>query len=227
MKLSSSMRKFLRNNGLSLVLFGFFSLFIVGQSVCGYWANNNERRDHGKSPLEYFGYLRSAHFLEATTENWESEFLQMFIFVLLTACLVQKGSAESKKLDGSDAVNREPKKDCDKLDVPWPVKKGGWILKIYENSLGLVLGILFLISFALHAISGAREFSQDQLEHGQRAVSAWKYVATPRFWFESFQNWQSEFLAIGCMVVFTIFLRQKGSPQSKPVDAPHHETGGE
>jgi hypothetical protein len=221
------MRRLLRNNGLSIVLFGFFFLFLLGQSICGFLENNNERREHGKTSIDYVSYLGSSHFFEATSENWESEFLQMFIFVFLTACLVQKGSAESKKLDGGEEVDRDPKQARNRPDAPWPVKKGGWVLKVYENSLGLALAILFLISFAVHAASGAREFSQDQLEHGQHAVSAWQYLATPRFWFESLQNWQSEFQAIGCMVVLTIFLRQKGSPQSKPVDAPHHETGGE
>ncbi|MGI8565610.1 MAG: DUF6766 family protein, partial [Pyrinomonadaceae bacterium] len=110
-------------------------------------------------------------------------------------------------------------------DAPWPVRRGGWVLKLYENSLALAFLLLFLISFALHAVGGAEEYSEEQLQHGEPAVSVLQFFATSRFWFESFQNWQSEFFSIGAMVVLSIFLRQKGSPESKPVDSPHGETG--
>lgn len=221
------MRRLFRNNGLSIVLFGmFFFTFVIGQISTGYRVYNDDRKDHGQPAISYVEYLGSSHFLEATMENWESEFLQMFIFVFLTAFLYQKGSAESKDPDKEEAVDKGPKKSRNKKDVPWPVRKGGLILKLYENSLGLALMLLFLASFLLHAKGGAGEYNLDQSWHsGGERVSMLGYMATTRFWFESFQNWQSEFLSIGLMVVLTIWLRQKGSPESKPVDSPHHETG--
>src|SRR5687767_5158682 len=161
------MRRILRENGLSLVLFGlFFFSFIVGQSIMGLQEYNNDQREHGQPPLSYLAYLGSSHFLEATMENWESEFLQMFIFVVLTAFLYQKGSAESKKLDEQEPVDRDPRVSKNKKDAPWPVRKGGFILKLYEYSLSLVLFILFLGCFFLHAASGAREYNEDQANHG-------------------------------------------------------------
>lgn len=220
------MRRIFRENGLSIVLFGlFFFSFIVGQSVTGFFEHNEDNQQHGQPTVTYTQYLGTSHFLEATMENWESEFLQMFAFVILNSFLYQKGSAESKKLDEEEDVDRDPEKSRNKKDAPWPVRKGGFILKLYENSLGLAFLLLFLLSFYLHALGGAGEYSQEQLEHGGQAVTTFGYMATSRFWFESLQNWQSEFLAIGAMVVLTIFLRQKGSPESKPVDAPHSQTG--
>ncbi|HVF50439.1 MAG TPA: DUF6766 family protein [Pyrinomonadaceae bacterium] len=222
------MRRFLRDNGLSLVLFVlFFFTLILGQSLTGHREYNNEQTEHGQPTVTYTEYLATSHFLEATMENWESEFLQMFMFIILTIFLYQKGSAESKDPDEESEVDRDPQNSRDKKDAPWPVRKGGLILKLYENSLSLTFLLLFLLSFYLHAVGGAGEYNADQKEHGSsEQVTAVQYMGTSRFWFESLQNWQSEFLAIGAMVVLTIFLRQKGSPESKPVDAPHSETGG-
>jgi hypothetical protein len=220
------MRRIFRENGLSIVLFSmFFVIFLLGQSVTGYRENNHNLEDHGLPAESYPAYLVSDHFLEATAENWESEFLQMFIFVVLTAFLYQKGSAESKDPDKKEEVDREPRRG--RKDVPWPVRKGGWVLKVYENSLSLALLLMFLLSFVLHALGGKGEYNQDQLLHGGQQVSMVGYMGTSRFWFESLQNWQSEFLAIGSMVVLTIWLRQKGSPESKPVDSPHGQTGND
>jgi hypothetical protein len=221
------MKRILRENGLSIVWLGlFFITFIVGQSVSGYLHYNNEQREHRQPEVGYVEYLTTPHFVEATMENWESEFLQMFLFVALTAFLYQKGSAESKKLDEEEPVDRDPRLSKDKSRAPYPVRKGGAILKLYEHSLSLAFLILFLICFFLHAAGGAREYNQEQSEHGSaERVTTLEYVATSRFWFESLQNWQSEFLAVGMMVVLSIWLRQKGSPESKPVDAPHSQTG--
>ena len=159
-------------------------------------------------------------------ENWESEFLQMFLFVVLTAVLYQRGSAESKKLHRSDPVERDPRRYKNKRMAPWPVRRGGIALKLYENSLSLTLLAVFLTCFALHAASGARRYNEEQAHHGRpERVTTLRYLGTSRFWFESFQNWQSEFLAVGAMVVLSIWLRQRGSPESKPVDAPHSKTG--
>ena len=221
------MRRILRENGLAIVWLGMFFLTLVfGQSVVGQREYNNDQREHGQPQISYVEYLGSAHFVEATMENWESEFLQMFLFVVLTAFLYQKGSAESKKLDEEEEVDRDPRRSKDKKDAPWPVRKGGVALKLYENSLSLTFLLLFLGSFFLHAAGGAREYNEDQSEHGSaERVTTLQYMGTSRFWFESLQNWQSEFLSVGMMVVLTIWLRQKGSPESKPVDAPHSQTG--
>lgn len=220
------MRKILRENGLSIVLGLAFFLFLVAQAFTGMYEYNEDQQEHGQPAVDFADYLASSHFLEATMENWESEFLQMFAFVVLTACLFQKGSAESKDPDAEEPVDRDPRKSRKKKNAPWPVRKGGFVLTLYEYSLSLAFLLLFLLSFTLHAVGGAKEYNQEQREHGSsEVVSTLGYMGTSRFWFESFQNWQSEFLAVGAMVVLSIFLRQRGSPESKPVDSPHSETG--
>ena len=220
------MKKMWRHNGLSIVMLGMFVIFLFGQAWSGWLEDNEDRIEHGQRRQPLSTYLTSAHFAEATTENWESEFLQMGGFVLFAAFLYQKGSAESRDPDKREEVDRDPRNVRDKRNAPWPVRRGGWILKIYENSLSLAFFLLFAASFILHAVSGRLKFNEEQALHGAPAVSLGGYMTSSRFWFESFQNWQSEFLAIGCMVVFSIYLRQKGSPESKPVDAPHSQTGG-
>jgi uncharacterized protein DUF6766 len=219
------MHRLLRENGLSIVLVSAFMVFWIGQSVVGHGEYNAEQRQHGEPAIEYRAYLRSAHFWEATTENWESEFLQIFSYVFLTAFLFQKGSAESKKLDEREPADRDPRASKSRADAPWPVRRGGLILRLYESSLSLAFLGCFLGAITLHAVSGARVYNEEQVEHGQATVSTLGYAGTSRFWFESFQNWQSEFLAIALVVVLSIFLRQRGSPESKPVDSPHSETG--
>jgi hypothetical protein len=222
------MRRIFRENGLSIVLILLFLTFWVGQSIAGHREHNSEQREHGQPEVTFASYLRSAHFWEATAENWESEFFQMFGYVILTAMLYQKGSAESKKLDEHEPVDREPRASRRKKNVPWPVRRGGIVLKIYEYSLSLAFLLLFLTSIVLHAVSGAAEYNEEQSLHGQLShLSVLQYAGTSRFWFESLQNWQSEFLAIASMVLLSIFLRQRGSPESKPVDSPHYETAGQ
>ena len=221
----SWLQKILRDNGLSIVLVALFLLFFVGQTLVGHAEYLSEQQQHGLPAEGYARYLLSPHFLEASAENWESEFLQMFGYVLLTALLFQRGSAESRDPDETEPVDRDPRASRKSADTPGPVRRGGLVLKVYENSLSLTFLLLFLGSFWLHAASGAREYSTDQLAHGEHAVSVLEYLGTSRFWFESLQNWQSEFLAIAAMVFLTIYLRQRGSPESKPVDAPHSKTG--
>jgi len=219
-------KRFWRNNSLSIVMLGmFFVAFMFGQTYSGWLEENEDRALHGQTPHSFSDYLTSAHFAEATTENWESEFLQMGVFILFTVFLYQKGSAESKDPDKREEVDRDPRNVRDKSDAPWPVRRGGWVLTLYEYSLSIAFFLLFLISFLLHAVSGRLQYNEEQALHGAPTVSLGGYMSSSRFWFESFQNWQSEFLAIGCMVVFSIYLRQRGSPESKPVDAPHSETG--
>lgn len=221
------LRKFLHENGLSIVMLGvFFLIFWAGQTYTGWNVHNQEELQHGRQEISLGEYVQNPHFMEATMENWESEFFQMFFYVVLTVFLVQKGSSESKRPDTFELVDVDPRtiSDVEREEAPWPVKKGGWVLRLYENSLGLAFLILFLISFVLHAISGAKLHSAEEIEHGGQAVTTLEFMQTSQFWFESFQNWQSEFLAVGAMVVLSIWLRQKGSPESKPVHAPHEET---
>jgi hypothetical protein len=206
-------------------MFGFFAVFLFAQSVTGLAVYNDDQREHGEATIGYPEYLRTGHFVEATFENWESEYLQMGAYVLFTVFLFQRGSSESKDPDKEESVDEDPRQARDREGIPWPVRAGGLALKCYEYSLSIALLLLFLFSFILHAIGGAREYSQEQLAHGGHAVSTLEFLRTSEFWFQSFQNWQSEFLAVFSIVVLSIFLRQRGSPESKPVAAPHSETG--
>jgi hypothetical protein len=219
------MSRIWRENSLSITMFALFLFAIVGQSIAGQRSFNDERQEHGQAEVGYFEYLGSGHFVESVFENWESEFLQMGLYVLLTAYLVQKGSPESKKLDEKNTQDEDPEKARKDPSAPWPVRQGGVVSKLYEHSLATTLLTLFVVSFALHAAGGATEYSREQLTHGAEPVSVFGYLATSQLWFESFQNWQSEFLSIGVLAVLAIFLRQKGSPESKPVAAPHGKTG--
>ena len=214
-----------RENSLSIVLFGLFAIFLLGQSLTGWQSYNDDRQDHREPTTTYGSYLTTGHFIEATFENWESEFLQMGAYVVLTVWLVQKGSAESKPLEGDVSLDADPRSEPDPRDAPGPVRSGGWRFVLYENSLGIAFALLFSMSMALHALGGAREYSAEQLAHGGQPVGVGQFVRTSAFWFQSFQNWQSEFLAVGAIVVLSIFLRQKGSPESKPVTMPHADTG--
>ena len=220
------MGKALRDNGLSLALAACFLVALYGESVAGHARYNEEEREHGGEPIGYVQYLESPNFLSATMENWESEFLQMAVYVYFTIVLFQRGSAESKDPERDQEVDRQAARSRHRQDAPWPVRRGGWVLWLYGHSLGFAFALLFLISFALHAVGSFAVFNQERLEHGLRAADWGEFLGSAPFWFESFQNWQSEFLAIGAMVVLSIWLRQKGSPESKPVDAPHSQTGG-
>jgi hypothetical protein len=219
------MKKLLRNNGLSIVFFLLFLLSLAGQIVSGLKEHNEESVEMGGRPVGVMEYLRSGHFLQATFENWESEFLQMGLFLILSMFLYQKGSSESKDPDKpEEEVDREP--NAKKKDAPWPVKKGGMILAIYKHSLCYAFTILFLFSFIIHWRGSLRDYNEEQLLKNKPTETAVQYISNPRLWFESFQNWQSEFLSIFTIIVFSIFLREQGSPQSKPVDAADSDTGG-
>jgi hypothetical protein len=203
-----------------------FFLFLVGLIFAGHAQENAELADHGQPAQSLGQYVASSSFGEAVFENWESEFLQMGMYVLLTAYLVQKGSAESRPLNGKAPQDEDPRKHRHDRNAPWPVRRGSEpILWLYENSLAIAFGLVFLLSFWLHAVTGARAYSEEQLQHGAQPVTAWEYVQTSQFWYESFQNWQSEFLAVGAIIGGSIYLRQRRSAQSKPVHAPHSETG--
>ena len=218
------MKKVLRNNGLSISFAVLFLISLVGQVFNGLKEHNKEMKDEGGPQVSLVQYFSTGHFLQSTFENWESEFLQMGLFVVLSIFLYQKGSSESKDPEkGEEEVDKEP--NARKKNVPWPVKQGGVILSIYKHSLTIALFVLFLLSFLLHWYGSLKDFNQEQMLKGQSPESAFEYLSNSRLWFESFQNWQSEFLSVFAIIALSIFLRQKGSPQSKPVDAPHMETG--
>jgi hypothetical protein len=219
------LRRFLYENGLSVVALVLFVASFIGQIATGQRLYNDERRDHGESAASLGAYLQTGNFIEATAENWESEFLQMGIFVLLTAFLYQRGSSESKTIEEPHAVDQDPREARDDPDAPWPVRRGGIWLTLYRQSLSTALLVMFVLSLGAHAIGGSMEYNESQRQHGGTPVSAVGYLGTSQFWFESFQNWQSEFFSVAVLVLLSIWLRQQGSAQSKPVAASSRETG--
>lgn len=217
------MRRILRDQSLTLVMLGLFAIFLGAQSLTGYRVYNADRVQMDEPEISYSRYLRSGHFVEATFENWESEFLQMGAYVLLTAFLIQRGSAESRDPDKDKDEDQEDEPVTS--TSPWIVRHGGLSLRVYENSLPIALFAIFVFCFLMHAWGGAKVYSEEQIAEGGHAYSTWDFMHTSQFWFQSFQNWQSEFLAVGSLVVLSIFLRQRGSPESKPVAAPQKKTG--
>lgn len=217
--------RFLRDQALAIAMFVIFLVTLVGLALAGWADHNEEQTIHGEPTVALAAYLLSPSFGEAVFENWESEFLQMGAYVLLTALLVSRGSSESKDPDQENPQDADPRRAEKSSEAPWPVRRGGLALWLYEHSLTITLFGLFVGSFVLHAVTGAADYSQAQVEHGGRAVSILSYLTSSRLWFESFQNWQSEFLAVGALIVLSIFLRQRGSAESKPVASSHQETG--
>lgn len=222
MKVKSKPYRFFYRNGLTIVFLSLFIVTLFAQALTGWKTHNQELKDEHSNEISLASYLQSGHFISATFENFESEFLQMALYVLLTVSLRQLGSAESKSLDEPEEVDRKPKPS---KDAPWAVRKGGWILKIYSNSLSICFAILFLTSWTLHLYGSWQNHNVEQLAKHLPQDSVSAYLGQAEFWFETFQNWQSEFLSVASIVFLTIYLRQKGSPESKPVDAPDMETG--
>ena len=213
-----------REHGLLVTNLALFAVFLVGLALAGWQAYSNEQQSHGESAISLGQYVLSPGFGEAVFENWESEFLQMGMYVVLTVFLFQRGSAESKPPDESTPQDEDPRNHRKDPHAPWPVRRGGAVLVLYEHSLAIFFFILFFASITLHAITGGKEFNAERLQHGEPAVSLWQYVGGSQFWFESFQNWQSEFLAVALIVWASVYLREKGSAESKPVHTPHAET---
>jgi hypothetical protein len=219
------MKKWAKEHGLLLANIGLFLVFFCGMVISGASDYSEDQVAHGEQAVSIAEYLGTGAFLEATFENWESEFLQMGMYVILTVFLFQKGSSESKPMGKDAPQDQDPRDVPVKAATPWPVRRGGWVLKLYEHSLSIMFLLLFLASVTLHAVGGSEEYSQEQQSHGQPGVTILGYLATSRFWFESFQNWQSEFLAVAVLVGASVYLRERGSPESKPVAEPHYETG--
>lgn len=222
-----TMRKFFYENGLTLVLITITLVSFAGQAFTGLHVFNDEQRDFGRATIGLTDYLTTGHFIEAVFENWESEFLQMGCYVLFTIWLRQKGAADSKSVDGeAEEVDRAP--DRARQGAPGPVRRGGWQLALYRRSLTLALFGLFFASFWLHAYGAARQHNHEETLKGKPAhETTISIMSSSEFWFQSLENWQSEFLSVATLVVLSIFLRQHGSPESKPVDAAHDDTGSE
>ncbi|QDG65395.1 MULTISPECIES: DUF6766 family protein [unclassified Pseudarthrobacter] len=219
------MRTWVKEHGLLLANAGLFLAFFIGMILSGAAAYSEDQAAHGEPGVTVLEYLSTGDFVEATFENWESEFLQMAMYVVLTVFLFQKGSSESKPMGKTAPQDQDPRDASIREATPWPVKRGGLVLKLYEHSLSILLLLLFVASFSLHAAGGTSAYNEEQQTHGQPTVTLFQYLATSRFWFESFQNWQSEFLAVAVLVGASVYLREKGSPESKPVAEPHYETG--
>ncbi len=221
------MRIFLRENSLSLFFISIFALTLVAQSFAGQHQLNAEQRVHGGPSLSWWEYVRSADFWGAVMENWQSEFLQFTLYIGVTVWLVQKGSNESKRLGdpGLETDERQRVEGHARRDSPWAARVGGAWRRVYENSLLLVMGTIFLLTWVAQSLNNWRQFTADQRVHDETTVSWGSYLLQADFWERTLENWQSEFLAVGTIVVFSIYLRQRGSPESKPVGAPHDETG--
>jgi len=215
-----------RLRALLLVNLALFALFLIGVLLTGHAHENEELSDHDQPQQSLAQYAVSSSFGETVFENWESEFLQMGMYVLLTTFLVQKGSAESRPIGKAAPQDEDPRDHRHDPEAPWPVRHGSeLLLRLYENSLAIAFGVVFFLSLWLHAVTGAHAYSEDQQLHGGSAVTVWQYFGTSQFWFESFQNWQSEFLAVAAIIGGSVYLRQRKSSQSKPVHAPNAETG--
>ena len=219
--------RFLRENSLSVFFFGIFLVTLGGQSLAGQRAFNAEQAAHDEPTVSWARYLVSSDFGGAVMENWQSEFLQFTLFILATVWLVQKGSNESKQLDeaGPESKQKQRLEGDAPENAPLWAKVTGWRSWVFQNSLLLAMSAIFLASWAAQSLTNWTQFNQEQVAHDEATLSWGGYVLSADFWERSLQNWQSEFLAVGTMVVFTIFLRQRGSPESKPVGAPHDETG--
>jgi hypothetical protein len=214
-------RSFLRDNGLTLALFGAFALSMVGMIIAGYHHQNEQLLTHGLPAISIGSYLIDKNFLSALFENWESEWLQMATYVVFTAYLFQRGSAESRDPDESIGEKADDKKPV----YPATMSRSNLMRWLYRYSLGLTLIVLFVLSFVGHLLASNASSNADSLAHGAEVESLLEYLGSAQFWFESFQNWQSEFFSTAMLVVLSIYLRFKGSPESKGLDASHGNTG--
>jgi hypothetical protein len=223
------MRRFLRQNSLSIVFLVLFLAALSGQAIAGHADFNEEQVRHGDPELSLPRYLVSSDFGTAVMENWQSEYLQFTLMILLTVWLLQRGSPESKELDKAGRESDEQQKvgpHAQQNSPAW-AKVEGIRRTIYENSLVLVMGMIWLGTWLAQSVTGLTQYNSERLDHHMDTVGWWHYLGKPDFWEKTLQNWQSEFLAVGSMAILAVYLRQRGSPESKPVGAPHTATGVE
>jgi uncharacterized protein DUF6766 len=223
------MRKFLREHSLSLFFLVIFLAALVGQAIAGHALHNEEAAAHAGKEISLWRYVTGSDFGNAVMENWQSEYLQFTLFLLVTVWLVQRGSPESKTVDQA-GTETEKEQDIGRYadrDSPQWAKVGGWKTALYSNSLLIAMTVIFFGSWFAQSVTGWTHFNAEQVDHGDPKVSWLSYLGSSTFWESTLQNWQSEFLAVGSFVVLAIYLRQRGSPESKPVGAPHDATGVE
>jgi len=220
-------KKALRNNGLSLFFGLIFILALAGQAITGQAAFNEEQLTAGLDEITFVQYITSSSFAVDVSENWQSEYLQFLLYITATIWLLQKGSPESKELDkpGLESDHDQLVGEHANAKSPAWARAKGWRLTVFSNSLAATMGLIFILSWLVQSIAGHVAFNEEQLRNFQEPLSWAEYVASPDFWNRTLQNWQSEFLAVGSMVVLSIYLRQRGSPESKPVGAAHDDTG--
>ena len=221
------MKKALKNNGLSLFFGLIFLLALLGQAITGYALYNQEQLTAGLEQISFAQYLVSSNFAVDVSENWQSEYLQFLLYIFATIWLVQKGSPESKELNepGLESDREQLVGKFSNAKSPKWARASGWRRTLYANSLGLMMGLIFVLSWLVQSIAGNSNYNQEQIQNFEHPVSWGEYVVSPEFWNRTLQNWQSEFLAVGSMVVLSIYLRQRGSPESKPVGSAHDDTG--
>jgi hypothetical protein len=220
-------RRFVAENSLSLFFFALFLVSLAGQSVAGYFEFNDHQTQHEEQTMSFGRYVVSSDFGADMLENWQSEWLQFWTFALATVWLIQKGSNESKRPEdvGTETDEQQRVGDYAPRNAPRWAKVKDWRLTIYSNSFFIVMGVIFLATWIAQSLASWTVYNDEQSAHDDPGVSWTSYLGSADFWERSLQNWQSEFLAVGTMAVFTIYLRQRGSPESKPVGAPHEETG--
>jgi hypothetical protein len=219
----------LREHGLSLAFTSLLLCALVGQALTGQAVYNEQALSAGLPPMDLAQYVTSSQFTVDVAENWQSEYLQFLLYILLTVWLVQKGSPESKPPDkvGRETDEEQKVGDYATDDSPAWAKASGWRRSLFSRSLGLTMGVIVLLSWLAQFVAGRSAFNADQIQQLEAPLSWGEYLAAPDFWNRTFQNWQSEFLAVGSMVVLSIYLRERGSPESKPVGQPHTSTGVE
>jgi len=224
-----AVKRFVRENSLSLFFFAIFVVALTGQAIAGHAAYNGEQLAHQEAPVGFWDYVTSSSFGQAVMENWQSEYLQFALFALATVWLLQRGSPESKELDQAGTES-----DADQLvgrharaDSPALARFGDWRTSLYSHSLIIVMGLVFFGAWFAQSVTGMTVHNQELADHGEARLSWLGYVGSADFWESTLQNWQSEFLAVGSFAVLVVFLRQRGSPESKPVGAPVQGGTGE
>jgi hypothetical protein len=223
------MRRVLREQLLTLFFGAIFLAALIGQAIAGHAAYNNDQVAHGEAAVSLARYVTSSDFWNAVMENWQSEYLQFMLFMLATVWLLQRGSPESKELDkpGRETKSDQKLEYASDQESPLWARVGGARTALYSNSLLILMTAIFLGSWFAQSVTGWTEFNQQQREHHEATITWLGYLGSAGFWEHTLENWQSEFLAVGSFAAFTIFLRQRGSPESKPVGAPHSATGVE
>jgi membrane protein implicated in regulation of membrane protease activity len=223
------MRRFVRENSLALVFLLFFVLAVAGQAFAGWHDFNDQAMAHHEPTISLGRYITSSEYGNAVLENWQSEFLQFTLYILLTVWFVQRGSPESKQVgkEGGESDQEQLIGEYAQPDSPRWARVGGWRTRLYSNSLVVLMVVIWVLCWFGQSVTGWSQFNSDQLTHHESTVNWLGYLGTADFWQATLQNWQSEFLAVGSMAVFSIYLRQRGSPESKPVGASHESTGVE